>query len=278
VGDLLVAATKFGAAAYTGSSAMLSEGVHSVVDTGNELLLLYGLHRATAPPDRKHPLGYGREVYFWSFVVALLIFVLGAVVAGDEGVSRVINPEPIENPLANYVCCCCRRFSKARHGGWRCGISRGEKPYSELLQAVREGKDPPSFMVFFENSAAMLGLLIAFAGCFLSIRFGMPELDGAASILIGCILALTAAVLAYETKGLLIGESAHPDMIASILRLAEKVDGVAHANGALTTHLPDQILVALSLEFAESDGLGVAETLAGPPSLHRRGVRQAANA
>ncbi|VFU16504.1 cation diffusion facilitator family transporter [Methylocella tundrae] len=253
VGNLLVAATKFVAAAHTGSSAMLSEGVHSLVDTGNELLLLYGLHRATARPDRQHPLGYGREVYFWSFVVALLVFALGAGIAFYQGVAQVIAREPIENPSVNYI---VLAFSAMFDGAtWWIALRnfKGRKPYGALFRAVRDSKDPPSFMVLFEDSAALIGLLIAFAGCFLSVSLRRPELDGVASILIGVVLALTAVVLARETKGLLIGESADPSIIDAILRLAGEIDGVANANGVLTIHLaPDQILVALSLEFADN--------------------------
>jgi cation diffusion facilitator family transporter len=251
-GNLLVAATKFVAATFTGSSAMLSEGVHSLVDTGNELLLLYGLRRALTQPDLDHPLGYGRELYFWSFVVALLVFALGAGVAVYEGITHILDPEPIQNPRVNYV---VLALSAVFDGvTWLIALRnfKREKPYSTLFRAVRESKDPPSFMVLFEDSAALLGLLIALAGTYLSVRLKMPELDGAASILIGLVLALTAVLLARETKGLLIGESADPAIVDSIRKLAEEIDGVSQANGVLTIHLaPDQIVAAFSLEFAD---------------------------
>jgi len=251
-GNLLVAATKFGAAAWTGSSAMLSEGVHSVVDTGNSLLLLYGLNRAKRSPDHDHPLGYGREIYFWSFVVAVLVFALGAGVSFYEGVARVLNPEPIRNPVVNYA---VLGLSALFDGStWWIALRnfKGRMKFSSLIGAIHNSKDPPSFMVLFEDSAALIGLIVAFAGTYLSVKFYSPIVDGFASILIGVVLAATAALLAWETKGLLIGEAADQPIIDSIMRVADEMDGVAHANGIITVHLaPEQILVALSLEFAD---------------------------
>src|SRR5476649_892240 len=252
VANLLVAATKFAAAGWTGSSAMYSEGIHSLVDTGNEILLLYGLHRGAARPDHDHPLGYGREVYFWSFAVALLVFALGAGASLHEGITRVLNPVPIKNAAANYVVLALSALIDG--GSWWITLRtfKGEKRYSEIFGAIRRSKDPPSFIVLFEDSAALIGLGIAFVGIFFSINLNYPVLDGVASILIGLVLAITAALLARETKSLLIGERADQSIVDSILRLAETVEGVAHANGVLTVHLaPHQIMAALSLEFAD---------------------------
>lgn len=267
--NLLVAATKFGAAAWTGSSAMLSEGIHSVVNTGNELLLLYGLHRGAARPDRDHPLGYGREIYFWSFVAALLVFALGAGVALYEGITHVLSAEPIQNARVNYV---VLGLSALFDGSsWWIALRnfKGEKRYADLFGAIRDSKDPPTFIVLFEDSAALVGLLIAFAGIYLSVRLNLPVLDGAASILIGLVLAVTAVLLARETKGLLIGERADQNIHDSILRIAGGIEGVAHANGVITIHLaPQQIMVALSLEFA--DELRTPEIEAKVIELERR--------
>jgi cation diffusion facilitator family transporter len=252
VGNLLVAATKFGAAAWTGSSAMLSEAVHSVVDTGNSILLLYGLHRAKQPPDHDHPLGYGREIYFWSFVVAVMVFALGAGVSLYEGITHILNPEPIQNVAVNYA---VLGLSVLFDGTtWWIALRnfKGQKSYGELFSAIRNSKDPPSFMVLFEDSASLIGLTIAFAGTFFSVQLDLPILDGVASILIGVVLAATAGLLARETKGLLIGEAADPSIVDSIIHIAEEMEGVAHANGIITVHLgPEQIVVALSLEFAD---------------------------
>jgi len=250
--NLLVAATKFAAAAWTGSSAMFSEGIHSTVDMGNELLLLYGLHRGAARPDQDHPLGYGREVYFWSFAVALLVFAVGAGVSLHEGITRVLNPQPIQNEAANYVVLALSALIDGSSWWITLRAFKAEKRYSEIFGAVRRSKDPPSFIVLFEDSAALIGLGIAFVGIYLSKSLNLPVLDGVASIFIGLILAITATLLARETKSLLIGERADQSIVDSILQLAGTMGGVTHANGVLTVHLgPKQIVVALSLEFAD---------------------------
>jgi cation diffusion facilitator family transporter len=269
VGNLLVALTKFGAATWTGSSAMLSEGIHSVVDTGNEVLLLYGLRRATIGPDREHPLGYGREIYFWSFVVALLVFAVGAGFSFYEGIAHVMRPTPIQNPAANYVVLSLSALFEGSTWWIALRNFKGEKPYGDVFGAVHDSKDPPSFMVLFEDSAALIGLLVAFAGTYLSVTLKLPVLDGVASILIGFVLAVTAALLARETKGLLIGERANQSIVDAITQLAEEIDGIAHANGILTVHLaPRQIVAALSLEFA--DELRTPEIEAKVSELERR--------
>ena len=252
VGNLLVAATKFGAAAWTGSSAMLSEAVHSIVDTGNSLLLLYGLHRAKEPPDHEHPLGYGREIYFWSFVVAVLVFALGAGVSLYEGIVHALNPEPIQDAAVNYVVIGLSTLFDGTTWWIALRNFKGRMRYSALFKAIRDSKDPTSFMVLFEDSAALIGLMIALAGTYFSVRLELPLLDGVASVLIGLVLAATATLLARETKGLLIGEGADPLIVESILRIATEMEGVAHANGIITVHIaPQQILVALSLELED---------------------------
>ena len=250
--NLLVAGTKFAAAAWTGSSAMFSEGIHSLVDTSNELLLLYGLHRAAKRPDQDHPLGYGRELYFWSFAVALLVFALGAGVSLHEGITQVLEPQPVRNGAANYAVLALSALVDGASWWVTLHAFKAEKRYSEIFGAIRGSKDPPAFIVLLEDSAALVGLGIAFVGIHLSIILDRPVLDGVASILIGLVLAITAALLLRETKSLLIGERADPAIVDSIRRLAADMEGVAKANGVLTVHLaPRQILVALSLEFAD---------------------------
>lgn len=251
-GNLLVAATKFVAAAWTGSSAMLSEGIHSVVDTGNEILLLYGMRRSAGGPDRDHPLGHGREIYFWSFVVALLVFTLGAGVSIYEGVTHILQPQAIEDVHVNYAVLALSALFEGSSWGFTLRKFKQGRPGIGLLRAVRHSKDPPSFIVLLEDSAALAGLLIAFIGVYCSVALKLPVLDGVASILIGLVLTATALILARETKGLLIGESAHQSTLDSILRIAGDVDGVVHAHHLVTVHLaPQQILAALSLEFAD---------------------------
>jgi cation diffusion facilitator family transporter len=215
-------------------------------------LLLYGVHRSKRTPDQNHPFGYGREIYFWSFVVAVQVFALGAGVAFVQGVTHVVHPSPIEFANVNYV---VLALSALFDGAtWLIALRgfKGETHYADIFRAIRASKDPPSFMVVFEDSAALIGLFVAFAGSYLSIRLDLPILDGVASILIGLVLAVTALILARETKGLLIGEPADPAIVMSLLRIAREMEGVAHANGILTVHLaPQQIAVALSLEFAD---------------------------
>jgi cation diffusion facilitator family transporter len=199
-GNLLVAATKFAAAAFTGSSSMLSEGVHSLVDAGNEVLLLYGYYRSGLRPDRTHPLGYGRELYFWSFVVALLLFALGAGISVYEGIIHITAPSRIENVYVSYIVLALSLLFEG--ASWWIALqtfraSKGSTPYWE---AIRTSKDPPSFMVLLEDTAALIGILIAALGIYLSDRLQRFEIDGIASILIGMVLAATASVLAARAR------------------------------------------------------------------------------
>ena len=252
IGNLLIACTKFAAALFTGSSAMLSEGVHSLVDTGNEVLLLHGLRRAARPPDRSHPLGHGREIYFWSFIVALLVFALGAGVSLYQGVAHIRAPEPIENPKVNYI---VLGLSFLFEGySWRVALKefRATKGKAGYLEAVRRSKDPTTFTVLFEDSAALAGLAIALVGIGAAQALDMPELDGVASLGIGLVLAATAVFLARECKGLLIGEAALPEVQASVLRIANEDPAVQRANGVITVQMgPSQIVAALSAEFED---------------------------
>ena len=252
LGNLLVAATKGVAATVSGSASMLSEAVHSLVDCGNEVLLLYGQNRAARRPDMDHPFGYGRELYFWSFVVALLIFALGAGVSIYEGVLHVLDPEPIRDPLINYIVLALAFVFEG--ASWIVSFRqfRAASGKNELYDAFVRSKDPPSFMVLFEDSAALLGIMLATLGTFAATTLRMPIMDGVASILIGLVLAGVAMLLARESKSLLIGEPAERELVDSILRDAAGVRGVVRANGALTSHLsPDDIVVSLSLEFED---------------------------
>lgn len=250
IGNLLIAITKFVAAGISGSSAMLSEGVHSLVDTGNELLLLYGMRRAAQPPDLTQPLGYGRELYFWSFIVALLIFSLGAGVSLYEGIQHILTPVPIESFVWAYAVLGVSAIFESITWWVAFKEFRRQQGQKSWLSAVRESKDPTTFTVLFEDSAALLGLAIACLGILASQLTGMHELDGVASLGIALVLGLTAAFLARETKGLLIGEKASLELETSILEIAGRQPEIHRANGVLTVHLgPRQIVAALSLEF-----------------------------
>ncbi|TIS60453.1 MAG: cation transporter [Mesorhizobium sp.] len=251
-GNLAIALTKFAAAFFTGSSAMLSEGVHSLVDTGNGGLLLYGMHRATRPPDRTHPLGHGRELYFWSFIVALLVFALGAGISFYEGVVHIMAPEPIANVRVNYVVLGLSFLFEG--SSWLVALREFhfEKGSLGWIEAVRLSKDPSVYTVLFEDSAALLGLLVAFAGILAAELLGVPELDGAASIGIGLILGATAIFLARESKSLLLGEPASPEVQKKVLTIAQQYQAVQRVNGALTLHMgPHEIVAALSIEFED---------------------------
>src|SRR5664279_337117 len=252
-GNLLVTATKLGAALWTGSSAMLSEAVHSFVDTGNELLLLYGMHRAGRQADAEHPIGYGRELYFWSFIVALQVFALGAGVSIYEGILHVRHAEPIVNPLVNYVVLGLAFVFDA--ASWWVSLRqfRAAKGSMGYYEAFRSSKDPPSFMVLFEDTADLIGIFLAALGTYAASSLKLPVLDGVASILIGVVLAATASLLARESKSLLIGERADQKLGDSLQHIAEQAYPDLHANGVLTVQLaPNQILAALSLEFADN--------------------------
>ena len=266
IGNGLIAITKFGAAAYTGSSAMLSEAIHSVVDTGNQALILFGIRQSKKPADEDHPFGYGMELYFWTFVVAILIFAVGAGVAVYEGVEKIRYPHPVGNAFINYIVLGAAMVFEAV--AWWLAFKefekrRGQKSY---ISAVRESKDPALFTVLFEDTAAMLGLIIAFAGIGLGQALEMPVLDGVASVLIGIILAVVAAVLAYECKGLLVGEAANKPVVRGIRAIVQCRPGVKALNELLTMHLgPDDILVNLSVDF--EDGISSEAVEAAISSL-----------
>jgi cation diffusion facilitator family transporter len=227
--------------------------VHSLVDTVNQVLLLYGKRRARKLPDRLHPFGYGRELYFWTFVVAIMVFALGAVVSMYQGVTHILSPEPVEKPLVNYA---VLGFSLLFEGlSWRVGFREfhaslrpGQRPW----QAFKTSKDLSLLAVLIEDSAAMLGLLIAAAGLTLAYLLDMPALDGAASLLIGLLLAYAAIALGRRSRDLLVGEAADPELLEELRSVAANDPAIVRVNGALTSYLgPDQLSVALSAEFRD---------------------------
>lgn len=259
--NLGIAIAKFVAAAITGSSAMLTEGVHSLVDSTNQLLLLYGQKRASRPPDARHPSGYGRELYFWSFVVAILVFALGAGVSVYEGVLHLIEPEPAISPLIAYI---VLAVAFALEGGSTLAAFRSfdaTRGSQSWWMALRSTKDAPTVIVLLENGAAMAGILVAAIGLALSQMTGNPYFDGAASITIGIILALVALFLAIEAKGLLIGEAADPILIEG-LRTAALRSGVVGVGEIITVHnAPDQVIAAMSVDFDNRIGAGEVERI-----------------
>ncbi|QDZ27905.1 cation diffusion facilitator family transporter [Noviherbaspirillum sp. UKPF54] len=249
-GNLAIATTKFIVAGITGSAAMLSEAVHSTVDTGDGVLLLIGLHRSRRPPDPEHPFGYGKELYFWSLIVAVLIFGVGGGISAYEGVLHIMHPEPLYDPTWNYVVL----GSAALFEGASFAIAvravlknKGDQPF---LKALHVSKDPSTFTVVAEDSAALIGLLLAALGVWSSHHFGMPELDGAASIAIGLLLAGVAVLLIHESRSLLVGEGVDLDMAREIRRMAQSDPAVASVAHPLTMYFgPDEVLLTLDVKF-----------------------------
>jgi cation diffusion facilitator family transporter len=250
IGNLLVAVTKIAAALFSGSSAMLSEAFHSIVDTGNEALLLYGMRRSRRRPDAEHPFGYGRELYFWTFIVALLLFGLGCVASVIEGINHLRNPHPVEHPGVIYTVLGLSMLFEG--GSWLVAL-RGVRPAvgtEGYLAAIRQSKDPPQFVVLVEDTAALSGIAIVFVGTWASIHWHEPRIDGIASLAVGVLLGLVSLLLASKSKGLLIGERADMKLQEEVFAIARKTDGVVRPNGLASAQLaPDQVVVALSIQF-----------------------------
>lgn len=248
--NLGIAVAKFIAAAMTGSSAMLTEGVHSVVDSSNQLLLLWGRHASRRPADDLHPFGYGRELYFWSFVVAVLVFALGAGVSIYEGILHIAHPEPAVSPMIAYAVLAIAFLLEGGSTVAAFREFREAKGQLGWIQAVQRSKDPPGFIVLLENGAAMAGILVAAVGLGISQYTGDPRFDGMASIVIGVILGFTAFLLAYESKALLIGEAADPALVDGLRQLVCCRPGVTGVGDVLTVHsAPDQITAMISVDF-----------------------------
>ncbi len=250
IGNSLISITKFAAASITGSSAMFSEGIHSIVDTGNQILLLYGLKRAARPASPQFPFGHGKEIYLWSFVVAILIFAVGAGISISEGINHILHPPTLHDPTVNYIVLGLAMIFEG--GALYFAVTEFNKVRGSFsyIEAVQRGKDPSLFVVLFEDCAAMLGLLVAFVGILLAQITENILWDGVASVIIGLILALTAIWLAKETKSLLIGEGANKDIVDGIHKIASKQDSIEKINEVLTLHMgPEFILVNMSISF-----------------------------
>ncbi|WP_180104571.1 cation diffusion facilitator family transporter [Acinetobacter sp. YH12108] len=251
-GNLAIALVKFVAAYITNSSAMLSEAIHSVVDTLNEILLLHGMKKSQKRPDALHPFGYGRELYFWAFIVALMVFALGAIVSIYQGIQHIIHPEEMRDPMINYIVLGIAILCEGTSWFVALKAFRKHKGKMGYFEAFRRSKDPTTFTVLFEDTAALIGLFIALVGIFLAHQLNIPELDGAASILIGVVLAVSAWLLARETKGLLLGETADPRLRENVLNIAQQDAAVYSANGVLTEQMgAHQVIASLSLEFKD---------------------------
>ncbi len=248
--DILIATTKFIAGSYTNSSSMISEGIHSLVDTSNQLLLLYGLKRSRKPPDKRRPFGYGKELYFWSFIVSILIFGLGGGLSIYQGVIHILHPKPLGDPFWNYIVLAfsfffdglsfviaLKEFNKARGN-------------MSFWKAIVRSKDPSSFLVLFEDGAAVLGLLIVFVLILLSHFLNMPVLDGVASLLVGLLLVFVSMILARESRSLLMGEGIAPETQKKIKAMVEKDEAVIKVSNILSTYQsPEEVILMLLIQF-----------------------------
>lgn len=250
VANLVISITKFIAAAVTGSSAMVSEGIHSLVDTSNEVLLLVGIKKSKKPADEARPFGYGKELYFWSFIVSILIFGVGGGISFYEGFTHLQHPEPINDPLWNYIVLCAaflfdgisfvialKQFNK----------QRGDAAF---WQAVKKSKDPSSFVVLFEDAADVLGLVVAFAGVYLSHLLTNPYLDGIASIIIGLILTAVSLILTRESRSLLMGEPASPAILIKVKKIVESNSVIERVQDLLSMIMaPKETLLVIKVDF-----------------------------
>jgi cation diffusion facilitator family transporter len=252
-GNLAIAITKFFAAAFSGSSAMLSEAIHSLVDTGNGALILLGIRKSRKPPDIEHPFGHGRELYFWTLMVGVFIFGVGGGMSLYEGITHLSHATPIENAKLNYIVLGVSAVFEGTSWfyGWK-AFSK-ERRGRGILQVIHSTKDPTSFSVLLEDSAALLGLVIAMLGIFLSQALNQPYFDGGASIVIGLLLCAIAVVMVYESKGLLIGEGVDRQTLKDLRKIVEENRDVAHVQHLHTIYQsPDTVLLVIELRFNDS--------------------------
>ncbi|WP_102108717.1 cation diffusion facilitator family transporter [Oceaniglobus roseus] len=259
-----IAVTKFVAAAFSGSSAMLAEGIHSVIDTGNQGFLLLGMARAKQPADDRHPFGYGAEIYFWAFVVAVMLFALGSGLSIYEGVRALLHGESEHNeipwiPFAVLGIALCFE-------GYSLSVAirefRESRKHRGLLRDLQDMKDPSVFVVLAEDTAACIGLVIAAVGLALSWLTGNPVWDAGASILIGILLGCTAFFLAIEVKGLLVGEGTDPDVVEGVREIIGSPDEIIALNEIRTLHFgPRDVLVTVSVDFRDNVNAGKIERM-----------------
>ncbi len=251
IGNGAIAITKFGAAIFTGSSAMFSEAIHSVVDTGNQGLLLFGMRQAKLPPSEQHPFGRGKELFFWAFIVAMLIFAVGAGLSLYEGLHAIQDPQPVQNAYVNYIVLGLSMIFEGAASALAIREFIRSKGELSAIDAIRHGKDPALFTVVLEDLAALIGLFIAMIGVYLNDKHGILWADGAAAIVIALLLAAVAIVLAIESKALLIGEAAQPEVVARIREILREERRVVASKRIMTMHLaPDEVLLAMDVDFA----------------------------
>ena len=248
--NVLIAGAKFVVAGITGSSAIVAEAIHSVVDAGNGMLLLVGLRKSTKPPDRMHPFGHGKELYFWTLIVAMVIFGVGGGMSVYEGILSLRHPHNITDLKWNYIVLAIAAVFEGASFVIAMRHFLAKKKAASIWEEFRTSKDPSTFAVAFEDGAALIGLAIAFLGVFLGNSLSNPYLDGAASILIGILLACVAVFLARESKGLLVGESADAERVQEIRELAESDRGVERVERPMTMYFgPETVLLNMNVQF-----------------------------
>ena len=272
-GNLSIAAIKFIAGVVTGSSAMLAEGIHSLVDTGNGALLLLGLRMSRRPPNEDHPFGHGKEVYFWTLIVAILIFAVGGGMSFYEGILHILHPSPIRDGAWNYAVLAVSFTFEAISWSVAWKVFRSQSNELGLFRAIAVSKDPTTYTVLLEDSVALLGIGIAFLGIVLASLLKNPYFDGAASMAIGVLLACVAVFLASQSKGLLIGEGVDRKALDGIQMIAKADQAVELTKRPLTMYFgPHEILLALDVQFHA--GLSAAEVTAAVDRIERQIRRQ----
>jgi len=253
LGNVAIAVTKFIAAFFTGSSAMLSEAIHSVVDTGNGGLMLYGIHNSRKPADEEHPFGHGRELYFWTLIVGVLVFGIGGGISAYQGFTHIAHPAVLEDLSWNYVVLALAAVFEATtwYFGWKAFAV--ERRGQGIFEAIHTSKDPTSFSVLLEDSAALLGICIAFVGIFLAKQLNEPRLDGVASVVIGVLLCSVATLMVYESKGLLIGEGVDRATLQNLRKIIEADPDVAHVRHLHTIYQsPRTVTLVIELRFQDT--------------------------
>ena len=252
IANTAISISKFIAAFFTGSSSMLSEGIHSLVDTGNGILLLFGIKRSQRPADEKHPYGYGNEVYFWSFVVAVLIFALGGGIALYEGIESLFHPKKLEHVAWNYVVLILALIfegSALRVALKEFNATRGKKSF---FKGLVDSKDTSTAAIVIEDSAALIGLAIALVCVALGQLTGIEYFDGIGSVLIGLLLIAVSLFFAVECKDLLVGEGLIKEDIAKVTDILSNEKNVTAYKRPLSLYFgPQEVLINLDVNFVD---------------------------
>jgi cation diffusion facilitator family transporter len=250
--NLLIAITKFVAGAFSNSAAMISEGIHSLVDTINQVLLLFGLKRSKKPADASRPFGYGKELYFYSFIVSILIFGLGGGLSIYQGITHIIKPEELGDPTWNYIVLALSVVFEGTSlfiAAKEFNAIRGKNGWWDTI--IRS-KDPSNFLVLFEDGAAVTGLFMVMVCIFFSHHYNIPQLDGLASLLVGLLLVGVSIILARESRSLLMGEGISEQSKEKIKMIAEQDQAVLKVMHIISVYeAPDEILLMLIVAFKD---------------------------